>query len=178
MTILKLLKGEHVSFLHVNVLRQINPTQFIVGDKTGMAIMNIDSENTKHIEVGKGLKMVKPSKIEEKVITHHPKFSPMKTKAFQMNVNDAEMDQLELNGKETKQPVTKGINFNQIQNDYGDNAIINSVLVYVTTKSRTIDGKYGPYQICNIKDYEGSSLTINLYKHNINRLEVNKVYTL
>jgi hypothetical protein len=122
--------------------------------------------------------MVKPSNIEEKVITHHPKFSPMKTKAFQMKVNDEEMDQLELNGKETKQPVTKGINFNQIQNGYGDNAIINSVLVYVTTKSRHKDGKYGSYQICNIKVYEGSSLTINLYKHNINILEVNMVYTL
>ena len=58
--------------------------------------MNINSENTKHIEVGKGLKMVKPSKIEEKVITHHPKFSPMKTKVFQMKVNDEEMDQLEI----------------------------------------------------------------------------------
>ena len=177
MSIEKLLKNEKVNFLQVNVLKQINSTQFIVGDNTGMAIMNVDLENVQHIEVGKGLKMVKPSRIEENRITCHPRFHPMKTKAMDMKVDYEKMDEMELSGKTTT-PDTAGITFNQIENDFGDNAIINSVLVYITTKSRIIDGKYGSYQICNIKDTEGSSLTINLYKQNIDRLEVNKVYTL
>ena len=144
MSIKKLLNNEKVNFLQVNVLKQIHSTQFIIGDNTGMAIMNVDLENTKQIEVGKGLKMVKPSRIDENLITCHPKFHPMRTKALDMKVNYEKMDELELSGKKTTS-VTKGITFNQIENDYGDNAIINSVLVYVTTQSRIIDGKFGQY---------------------------------
>ena len=150
MTILKLLNGEKVNCIHVNVLKEINSTQFIVGDNTGMAIMTIESKDQKYIEVGKGMKMVKPSKVEENVIAFHPKFSPMKTKALPMEVDYDKMEELELSGLKAT-PVIKGINFNQIETDYGDNAVIESVLVYVTTASRMIDGKYGPYQICNIR---------------------------
>ena len=61
MTILQLINGEKVNFLHVNVLKQISSTQYIVGDKTGLAIMHVLSEQSSNIDVGKGLKMVKPS---------------------------------------------------------------------------------------------------------------------
>ena len=177
MTIQQLLNNEKVNFLHVNVLKKISSTQFIVGDKTGLAIMIIASEDATNVEIGKGLKMVKPSLVEKEFIACHPKFSPMKTKHFQIDVNPEDVMQLEMSGKKNVK-VDKGISFNQIENDYSDNAIIDSVLVYVTTKSKTIDGKYGSYQICNMKDYEGNALSINLYKQNMNRLEVNKVYKL
>ena len=176
MTIIQLINGEKVNFLQVNVLKQINLTQFIVGDNTGLAIMTLEGDQTQNVEVGKGLKMVKPS-IQEKVISCHPKFSPMKSKQMKIEVNQEELDQLELSGT-IKNRCTRGVNFSQIQNDFGDTAVINSVLVYVTTKSKHIDGKYGSYQICNLKDLEGSSSSINLYKQNIDKLEVNKMYTL
>ena len=177
MTILKLLNGENVNFLQVNVLKEINSTQFIVGDRTGMAIMIIASNDSKSIEIGKGLKMVKPSKVEKDVITSHPKFSPMKTKAFPMDVDNEKMEELETKGVKKSQ-ANRGINFNLIETDYGDNAVIDNVLAYVASASRIIEGKYGPYQICNIIDYEGGSLAINLYKSNINKLEVNQIYKL
>ena len=82
MTILKLMNGEKVNFLQLNVLKEINSTQFIVGDQTGMAILTTDHDNAKWIEVGKGLKMVKPAKLDENRITCHPKFCPMKTKSL------------------------------------------------------------------------------------------------
>ena len=176
MTILDLLNGKTVNYIQVNVLKQINPDQYIVGDRTGLAILNLDSDKRQNIEVGKGLKMVKPS-IAEKVITCHPKFSPMKTKALLMDLDSEKMDELELIGK-SKKTCTKGTNFQQIEDNYGSTAVIDRVLVYVTTKSRNIDGKYGAYQICNLKDFDGNSASINLYRQHLNKLEVNKVYTL
>ena len=68
MTILDLLNGKTVNYIQVKVLKHINPDQYIVGDRTGLAILNLDSDKRQNIEVGKGLKMVKPS-IAEKVIT-------------------------------------------------------------------------------------------------------------
>ena len=41
MTIQQLIDGEKVHFLHVNVLREISKTQFIVGDKTGLAVLSV-----------------------------------------------------------------------------------------------------------------------------------------
>ena len=84
MTILQILRGENVTVLQVNVLKEINSTQFVVGDTTGLAVMTADKSATKLIEVGKGVRMFKPSKVDKKVISVSPKFSPMKTKAMQM----------------------------------------------------------------------------------------------
>ena len=64
MTIFQLLKGEKVNFLQVNVLKQISLTHYIVADKTGLAIMSTDEQANQFIEIGKGLKMVKPSKVQ------------------------------------------------------------------------------------------------------------------
>ena len=50
--------------------------------------------------------------------------------------------------------------------------------MYVTYKSRIIEGKFGNYQICNLKDCEGRSGTINLYKYNIDKLEISKIYKI
>ena len=179
MTILQLLNGEIVNCLQVNVLKKISSTQFIVGDKTGIAIMTTEMDATQHIELGKGLKMVKPSKIDENVISPHPKFSPMKTKAIQIDVDPNQLKNLEKKAMKIKKlPVKKGLNFKQIETDFGPTAIIGCVLGYVTFASRHIDGKFGPYQICNLVDFDGNSIAINLYKQNIDKLQVNKIYKL
>ena len=60
MTILDLLNGKTVNYIQVNVLKQINPDQYIVGDRTGLAILNLDSDKRQNIEVAKGLKTMKP----------------------------------------------------------------------------------------------------------------------
>ena len=177
MTIQKVLNGEQVTCLQVNVLRELSPTQYIVGDRTGMAIMTTDETSSKFVEVGKGLRMVKPAKVDEKVIKTHPKISPMKTKAMELDIDYDKMD--DLVGQEVKvAPEKTGINFLNIENDFGDNAVINQVLAYVTSSSRIIDGKFGPYQICNLVDFDGNTVAINLYKSNINKLEINKIYKL
>ena len=68
--------------------------------------------------------------------------------------------------------VDKGISFNSIKNDYDDNTLIENenVLLYDQSRSRKIDGAYG--QICNIIDYDSNKFSINLYKQNVDKLEV------
>ena len=80
MTIKQLLDGVKVSWIHVNVIEQLSPTHFIVGDGTGLAIMEIDPSNVKHVEVGQGMKLAKPNKVSEDEISSDKKFTPMKTK--------------------------------------------------------------------------------------------------
>ena len=177
MTIQKLMAGEAVTCLQVNILKELSPLQFIVGDKTGYAILTTDEASARFVEVGKGLRMVKPGKVDDKNIKPHPKISPMKTKATELEVDFEKIEQL------SKQKTSigsgkKGINFLQIENDFGPTAVINEVLAYVTSASRSIEGKYGAYQICNLVDYDGNSLAINLYKTNINKLEINQIYKL
>ena len=177
MTIVQILRGENVTVLQVNVLKEINSTQFVVGDTTRLAVMTVDESATKFIEVGKGVRMFKPSKVDEKVISVHPKFSPMKTKPMQMEVNHDEVEKFEATG--TKRTLADtGIKISQIESDYGETAVISKVLVYVTSASRKIDGKFGSYQICNIVDCDGSKAAINLYKSYIDKLETNKIYYL
>ena len=177
MTIEHLINGGKVTFLHVNVLKEISKFQFIVGDKTGLALLTVPGESSSNIEVGKGLKIMKPSKVNDQLIASHPKFNPMKTKSLEITVDQDVMDHLEKVSNVTSQ-VDKGISFNQIECDYGETAMIDSVLVYVTSKSRIIEGKFGNYQICNIVDHEGSNFSINLYKQHVDKLDANQVYKL
>ena len=46
MTILQILNGENVNMLQVNVLKEINSTQFVVGDKTGLAVLTVQENGT------------------------------------------------------------------------------------------------------------------------------------
>ena len=177
MAIQKLIDGEKVHFLLVNVFREISKNQFIVGDKTGLAVLSVADGCSRNIEIGKGLRILKPSKVKDQLIASHPKFNPMKTESLEITVDTIKMDNLEKLHKVTS-TVDKGISFNQIENDYGETAVIDTMLVYVTTKSRIIEGKFGNYQICNIIDHEGNTFSINLYNHHVDKLDCNHVYLL
>ena len=79
MTIKQLLDGVQVKWLHVNIIEKVSLNQYIVGDSTGLAIMEVSSG--KHVEVGQGLKLIKPRKDEDDSIVADDKFTPMKTKS-------------------------------------------------------------------------------------------------
>ena len=110
-----LLNGETVKVLHVNILKEINPTQFNVADKSGIAILTSTSYNKKLIEVGNGLKMLKPCKLKENVIACHTKFSPMKTKPLKIDIDYERLAEIEAIDVEPT-PVHKGTSFKQILN--------------------------------------------------------------
>ena len=180
MTIKQLLDGVQVKWLHVNIIEKVSPNQYIVGDSTGLAIMEVSSG--KHVEVGQGLKLIKPRKDEDDSIVADDKFTPMKTKPLVLaKVDKSKITDLKKKAKkkaEHKPPQTDYIDFNSILNDYQENTVINKILVYVVSVSRVIDGTYGEYQICNMRDTSSTPLTLSLYKPHVKKLQDNQVYSL
>ena len=80
MTIQQLLDGVKVNWIHVKVIEKLSETHYIVGDATGLAVMETTEAHQKYVEVGQGLKLIKPKKIETDIIGGDQRFSPMKTK--------------------------------------------------------------------------------------------------
>lgn len=178
MTIQNVLTGEKVKVLHVNIVEKISQGKYIVADLTGMAIMKIEDEtHQKQAELGKAIRVMKPKKVSQHIIACNTKLSPMKTKAIKMNVVDGKLKELQNLGKEMSE-INPGLSFDDIKCNYGETAVIPEILTYVTSLSKVIDGKYGPYQISNLRDCNGSAVSINLYKGSIDGVEVNKVYRL
>ena len=54
-----------------------------------------------------------------------------------------------------------------------DKSIVATVIAKVITKSKDINGAYGPYNISKLKDIEGSKIDINLYSNSI-RKKINR----
>ena len=173
MTMKKLMNAEPVNWLHVNVLKQLSPTKFIVGDATGLAIMDVpgNHENSRHIEVGKGLRLVKPTKVTDDQITFNDKFTPMKSKPLDIKLDEKRMRKLEKDAN---------LDHSQKQNpmEYKENTIASKILVYVTSMSRPITTMYGNYKIANLIDSSETKLAINLYKTNVNKMNLNNAYIL
>ena len=97
MTIENILNGEKLHTLQVDVIKKVNEDQFIVADVSGVAIINVvlDRYHKKHVAVGKSLKIVKPFKIDGKVISWNPKFCPIMMKSMKIVVDDDELKELE-----------------------------------------------------------------------------------
>jgi hypothetical protein len=182
MTIQQLLDGIKVNWIHVNIIEQLSPTTYIVGDATGLAIMETSqlAKYQNYIETGQGLKLIKPNKVETDVIAADHRFSPMKTKPIQLPKPDKRRLAKLQNAPKVKPAVQQVdyIDFETIKNDYQENTIVSKTLVYVATVSRLIDGKYGEYRICNIVDSASTLLTLSLYSPHIGKLEDNQVYSL
>ena len=79
MTIQDLIDGVKVNWIHVNVIEQLSPTRYIVGDATGLAIMEVASDHVENVEVAKGVKLTKPSKVDVDEIVSDKRFNPKKT---------------------------------------------------------------------------------------------------
>ena len=180
MTISKILNGEKVKILQVDIIQKINSEKFIVADETEIAIMKVtpESKHQKHVIVGKSVKIVKPFQVEENVISWDQKFTPMSSKSMNIKIDEEKLKNIKLYAKKLKDEISKGTSFKEIEEDYQQNSVIDTVLAYVTSVSRTIDGTYGPYKICNLRDCEGSSNAINLYQYNVNKLKKHKAYKI
>ena len=65
MTIEQVLNCSKVKWLQVNIIEKISEHHYVVADTTALAIMEVTSPETAEIEVGQGLKLIKPRKTEE-----------------------------------------------------------------------------------------------------------------
>ena len=63
-------------------------------------------------------------------------------------------------------------------NEYKEQAIVQNTLLYVTNVSRLIDGQYGKYRICNIRDTQSVALTLGLYEPHVEKMEDDQVYKM
>ena len=70
------------------------------------------------------------------------------------------------------------IDFETIQNDYPENSIVSKTLMYVVSVSRLIDGNFGKYRICNIRDTKSQALTLSVYEPHVEKLQDDQVYSM
>ena len=180
MTIKQIIDGEKVNWIQITVLEKLTPSKYIVGDKTGIAVMEIPTDFSKYLEVGKGIKLVKPGRVDDNQITCDKRFNPMKTKAVNVIKHDQEIidalkKKIMVGGCADKHEESKL--FEEVEKA-ADNTIIDKLIVYVATVSRRIEGKFGYYRICNLRDTSSSELAVNLYAPHADKLEANQVYVL
>ena len=50
--------------------------------------------------------------------------------------------------------------------------------MYVVSVSRLIDGNFGKYRICNIRDTKSHALTLSLYEPHVEKLQDDQVYSM
>ena len=180
MTIKQIIDGEKFQWIQITGLEQLTPSKYIVGDRTGIALMEIPTDFSKYLEVGKGIKLVKPGRVDDNQITCDKRFNPMKTKAVKVIKHDQEIidalkTKIMVEGCENKHEESKL--FHEVEK-VADNTIIDKLIVYVTTVSRRIESKFGYYRICNLKDSSSADIAVNLYAPHVDKLEANKVYVM
>ena len=181
MTLKQLLETDGVTtlkWIYVNIIQLLSYNQFIVADSTGLAIMQVDEKTKNEIEVGQGLKLVKPRKIDD--ISFIMENASVRTKPMVLRkLNKTKMEELSqkaTNVKKTQKP--KYEEFNSIINNYEENTIVDAVLVMVSQISRLIQGKFGNYRIVTIIDATSNKLSMNLYVPFLEKLEENQVFVL
>ena len=181
MTLKQLLETDGVTtlkWIYVNIIQLLSYNQFIVADSTGLAIMQVDEKIKKEIEVGQGLKLVKPRKIDD--ISFIMENASVRTKPMVLRKLDKtemeELSQKAANVQKTQKP--KYTEFNSIINNYGENTIVDTVLIMVSKISRLIQGRFGDYRIVSIIDATSAPLTMNLYVPFLEKLEENQVFVL
>ena len=163
----------------VNVVHEISPEYYIVADETDMAILKIhaDKDYNKYMMVGKGIKIVKPEKAKDNVILSNAKFNPQLTKPNpNVEVNAMQLGKLK-EVAEKKTMSSNAVKIDEIRS-YAKKSIIQRMMIYVTSVSRKINGKYGDYQILNVRDLSGDKAVMYVYRQFVEKLVVNKVYMI
>ena len=176
MTIKDLLEGKQVKWIEVNVIEALSPTRYIVADTTGVAIMEVTPDHSKYVEVGKGVKLVKPSKVSADEIANDKRFSPMKTKAKVIKNPNSERVTVLRNKPKLSGNQAEYVEFKTIKNEFKESAIVGKILAYVVNVSRVIDGNFGKYRIVSLRDSSSEQLTLGLYEPHVEKLQDNQVY--
>ena len=189
MTIENVLKGERANWIHVNVMKEISDKSdnYVIADASGIAVLKMpsDSEIKQKLNLGKGIRIVKPKKIATNVITFDPKLKPIETKPIpSLSISEENINNLLTEFANTpelsKSPVkilAGEMTFNQIEH-IQDTGIVPRILAYAKIISRHIDSKYGGYRICKLVDKNGDQLEINLYNRFKERVEENELYVM
>ena len=145
----------------------------IVGDSSMMAIFSTTNTAYENMLEGTCYMILKPKKQDINSFTANEKLKPVKIKAFTNTTKKAEISRLqslieETSPKKVHMSKEKLTTFNDIAN-LVPKSEIKSIHVKIISISKTIAGKYGPYNIAKLKDVNNNKIDINLYNKNIAR---------
>ena len=167
------------SALTVKLIKQIDELSYIITDKSMVAILDIHDNPThgKYMQIGLWYKLIKCQRSDSSTIKTNTTFKPVKTqvkKDIEDTSAEAEKLALSLNAKAS----TKNYQNLETILKMPNHTKIDRLTVKVITKSRIISTDKGNYQICNIKDAQGDTTSLNLYSNYLNKLEQFKIYTI
>jgi hypothetical protein len=179
-----LTSGKKVAVAEVTVIRLLQDNISVVADGKNSAALLLapsDKSNMKMIEVGKGIKIIKPNvkQKEPLVMEINKHFKIVPGKAIAVKVADNTMKLLEDLALSFKKEETN-VNFSEVDSmPVGSDGIIKEpVTVLVTSISKICKNNYGKYQIAQLKDLKGEKNTLFLYGGSIGKMEKFNVYTI
>ena len=165
------------NILTVTVVKKISSERYIVGDKSGLAVLE-HQQNGKELKTGTGIKLIKPVRATENVLKCNTNFPPVKALEHdKVSPTSAQLQEIESKVENTENNNVKEdkyLTFEEIKKMTAG-TVVQKVTFLVTRVSRIIKTTNGHYQICGIKDIEGQTLSINLYDKFTNSLEVGNV---
>ena len=165
--------------LEILVIKMISPENFIVGDSSSLALLDI-SENPNHgkdIKIGTTIKLLKPILVDKKSLKTNKNFRPLKSKKMiDLTPSDSDLEKFLPLPHDQKAPC-KLTTFKSIKASKNQ-TIISSITAIVGHTSRVIETARGNYQIAGLVDIDNDKMSINIYDSNLNKMEPANIYTL
>ena len=166
------------NFILLTVVKEINEGLYIVGDKSSLGILDL-KKNGRTLKIGSGIKLIKPTCVNEYTLISHPHLSNVKTlKNEKINPEQAEISTLENKAKSSSSQTNssdKILTGDEIRK-MSPSTTIPKFNFLVISISRIIQTDSGQYQICGLKDINGMKININLYEKLMNTLELGRVF--
>ena len=167
------------SFITVKLMKEINTNSYIVADKSMVAVLDTHDapDHAMHLKNGNWYKLIKCHKGEKNTIKTNKLFKSVKTLSKDEIEDIAdEVDNLE-NHIQTTASAKKYEDFETLSKK-PNHSKVGRLTVKAITVSRVITTSKGNYQICNLKDINGNTASINLYSNYLNTLKPFKIFTI
>ena len=165
MSLKNLLQAEKQQVINLSVIKELDFCKYIIGDNSGLAILNVTPKHEKDIAIGNTVKLIKPEVIDFQTVKTNNNFRPLKAKE-QINIKPSDKDIAKLENSEETEEKDKLTTFEEIKT-LQSQSIVPTLTGIVTSVSRIIETKNGQYQIIGLKDYQGMQTSMNLYDSHI-----------
>ena len=160
-------------------MQEIDTNSYIVADKSMVAVLNTHDapDHAKNLETGNWYKLIKCQRDGKSTIKSNKLFKPVKT--FKQDEIGNIADQVDnlVNNIQTSASAKKYEDFDTLSMK-PNHSKVGKLTVKVITVSRVITTSKGNYQICNMKDMNGVTSSINLYSNYLNILKPFKIYSI
>ena len=167
------------SYLTVKLVKEINFNSFIIADKSMVALLDTHDapDHARYLTSGNWYKLIKCQQDGKSTIKTNKLFKPVRS-MVKDEIEDI-ADQVEnLERSIGNAASAKTYEDFETLSRKPNQSKVDKLTVKVITMSRIISTSKGNYQICNIKDVNGNTASINIYSNCLNSLEIFKIFTL